>query len=116
MFGLGFVLGAIRTLLLEPWLGPTGAVAIEAVPMVAAMWVAAPWAARLFDVPPHIGGRLSMGAVALILLLLAEAALDALLRGRGPEIWLERLQSGDGLIGYSLQLLYALMPLLRRRA
>jgi hypothetical protein len=116
MFGLGFVLGVVRTLFLEPWLGPAGAVATEGVPMIAAMWVAAPWAARLFDVPSGVAARLGMGAVALVLLLLAETALDALLRGRGPAIWVERLRTADGVIGYGLQLLYALMPALRRRA
>jgi hypothetical protein len=116
MFALGFLLGFIRTLFLEPWLGAAWAVTVEAVPMIAAMIVVAPWAARVLDLPPEVLPRLGMGAVALALLLLAETALDALLRGRGPAIWIERLHTADGLIGYALQLLYAAMPLLRRRA
>ena len=116
MFALGFVLGTLRTLFLEPWLGPAGAVLVEAVPMLAAMVMAAPWAARLFDLPAGAGVRLGMGGVALVLLVVAETALGALMRGRGPDLWLERMGTAEGRIGAALQLLYALMPLLRRRA
>lgn len=114
VFALGFLLGTLRTLLLEPWLGAPGAVLVEAVPMVAAMWLAAPWAARLFDLPPRAALRLGMGAVALGLLLAAETVLDQMFRGR--VLWGERLRTAEGLIGYALQLVFALMPLLRRRA
>jgi hypothetical protein len=114
MVALGFLLGFIRTVFLEPWLGGAWAVTVEAVPMIAAMIVVAPWAARVFDLPPDVPARLGMGAVALALLLLAETALDALLRGR--VLWADRLRTAEGLIGLALQLLYAAMPLLRRRA
>jgi hypothetical protein len=114
VFGLGFLLGVIRTLFLEPRLGPAWAVAVEAVPMIAAMIVVAPWAARLFDLPTDALPRIGMGIVALVLLLAAETALDALLRGR--VLWADRFQTAAGLIGVALQLLFAAMPLIRRRA
>lgn len=114
LFALGFVLGTIRTLFLEPWLGPVGAVLVESVPMIAAMWLAAPWAARLFDLAPAIAPRLVMGGVALLLLALAETGLDALMRGR--VMWAERLRTTEGLIGLALMAAFALMPALRRRA
>jgi len=114
MFGLGFLLGVIRTLFLEPWLGAAWAVTMEAVPMIAAMLLVAPWSARLFEVPPSILPRLGMGAVALLLLVLAETALDALFRG--SLLWAERARTTAGQIGIGLQLLYAAMPALRRRA
>lgn len=114
LFALGFVLGIIRTLFLEPWLGPVGAVLVESVPMIAAMWLAAPWAARLFDLAPAIAPRLVMGGVALLLLALAETGLDALMRGR--VMWADRLRTTEGLIGLALMAAFALMPALRRRA
>jgi hypothetical protein len=114
VFALGFVLGTIRTLFLEPWLGPVGAVLAESVPMLAAMWLAAPWAARLFDLPPLPVPRLVMGGVALLLLVVAETGLDTLMRGR--VLWAERLRTPDGLIGLALMAAFAAMPLLRRRA
>jgi hypothetical protein len=114
MFGLGFLLGVPRTLLLEPRLGPAGAVLVEAVPMTLAMAFAAPWAARRHAVPPAAGPRLAMGAIALLLLVLAETALD--LAFRGQVMWAARLGTADGLIGYALLLAFALMPSLRRSA
>ena len=114
MFGLGLLLGVVRTIFLEPWLGAAWAVAVEAVPMIAAMIAVAPWSARLFDLPPAVLSRLGMGMVALALLVLAETSLDALFRGR--LLWSERLQTLAGQIGIGLQLLFAAMPALRRSA
>lgn len=114
MFALGFAFGTFRTLVLEPWLGPVNAVLVEAVPMIAAMVVVAPWAARLFDVPGEVAPRFGMGFVALVLLALAETGLDLLLRGQ--VMWARRLHTTDGLIGYALLLIFAAMPVWRRRA
>ena len=116
MFALGFLLGPVRILLLEPRLGATGAVLVEAVPMLAAMWWLAPRVARLFAVPPDIGARLLMGGAGLALLVAAETVLAALLRGRGPGFWLERPRTPDGLVYLGLLAVFFLMPLLRRRA
>jgi len=113
LFGLGCLLGPVRELLLTPRFGSTLAAAIEAVPMLAGMALAAPWAARLLEVPPTIGARLRMGGMGLVLLVLAETALDWLLRGRG--LWLERTRTPAGWIGLRLLAAFAAMPLLRRR-
>ncbi|WP_237215379.1 hypothetical protein [Falsiroseomonas oryziterrae] len=116
MFGLGFLLGPVRILVLEPRLGPTGAVLVEAVPMVAAMTLLAPWVARLFDVAPTAAARLGMGAVGLILLLMADTLLGWLLFGRGVGSLLERPATWDGRVYLAMLLLFVLMPWLRRRA
>lgn len=116
MFGLGFLLGPIRVLLLEPRLGPTQAVLIEAVPMTAAMMLLAPRIARRLAVPPTAGARLAMGGIGLVLLVLAETAFGAILRGAGPEAWIERIRTPDGLIYLGLLAIFALMPYLRRNA
>jgi hypothetical protein len=114
LFALGFLLGGLRTLLLEPRLGPAAAVALEAVPMLAAMHVVAPWAARVGGVPRRALPLLGMGLFALLLLIAAESALDLLLRGR--LLWLERGVTPAGWIGLGLMLAFALMPMLRRGA
>ena len=115
MFGLGFLLGPIRIFALEPYLGATGAVLVEAVPMLIAMWLLAPWIGRICAVPATTSARLGMGGVGLVLLLLAETAMGALLRGRGPGLWLERASTPDGQIYFALLGAFALMPLLRGR-
>lgn len=116
MFGLGFLLGPVRILLLEPRLGATGAVLVEAVPMVAAMALLAPWVARLFGVPPTARARLGMGAIGLVLLLAADTLLGWLLFGRGIEALLARPSTWDGRVYLVMLLLFLLMPWLRRRA
>jgi hypothetical protein len=114
VFALGFLLGPIRMLVLEPALGPAGAVAVEAVPMLAAMALLAPRIARLFEVPAEPRPRLLMGLTGLALTVAAETALVALLRGRGLGFWQERVATPEGWIYLGLLAAFALMPLLRR--
>jgi hypothetical protein len=116
MFGLGFLLGPLRILVLEPRLGPTGAVLVEAVPMVVAMVLLAPWVARLFDLPPDAGARLGMGGIGLVVLLVADTLLGWLLFGRGIDALLARPATWDGRVYLVMLLLFFLMPWLRRRA
>lgn len=116
MFGLGFLLGPVRIVLLEPRLGPTGAVLVEAVPMILAMRAVAPWAARLHALPATPAARLGMGAIGLALLLLADTLLGWLLFGRGFEALLARPATWDGRVYLALLLLFLLMPWLRRGA
>jgi hypothetical protein len=116
MFGLGFLLGPVRIFLLEPRFGATAAVLIEAVPMVAAMVLLAPWVARLFELPPTAPARLGMGAAGLVLLLTADTLLGWLLFGRGPATLLDRPATWDGRVYLAMLLLFLVMPWLRRRA
>ena len=115
IFALGFLLGPIRVLFLEPRLGPFGAVAMEAVPMLAAMIALAPRIARLFDVPAAWRPLLAMGVTGLVLTMVAETLLAALLRGRGIGFWLERVETPEGWIYLLLLAALALMPALRGR-
>ncbi len=115
IFALGFLLGPIRVLILEPRLGPAAAVAVEAVPMLAGMAFLAPRIARRFAVPPGWRSHLLMGLIGIALTIAAETALAALLRGRGPGFWAEQARTPEGWIYLALLAAFALMPLLRRR-
>jgi hypothetical protein len=108
IFGLGFLLGPIRVLLLEPRLGAAGAVLIEAVPMLAAMWFAARWSLRRSPSPAPLG----VGAAALVGLFALETALAAALARPSPLTW-----PGDAAaaIGLALKLAFAAMPLAAAR-
>ncbi|WP_052214642.1 hypothetical protein [Belnapia sp. F-4-1] len=112
MFGLGALLGPLRELVLAPRFGATAAAALEAVPMLLGMAVLAPGLARHLEVPPALPARLGMGGAGLVLLVLAETALDWLVRGQS--LWLERVRSPAGWIGLGLLAGFALMPALRR--
>jgi len=114
VFALGFGLGAVRVLLLEPRIGALGAVACELPVMLAASWLLA----RRLTRPPALAparARLAMGALAFALLIGAEFALGVWGFGRSPAQWLGALGSPPGALGLAGQVLFGLMPLIARR-
>lgn len=112
MFAVGMLLGPLRVLVLEPLLLPALAVAVEAVPMLAAMLLLAPRIAGAQGVAAEARPRLAMGLFALGPVLTAEVVL-ALGLGRFGE-WIAALATPAGLIGLGLLAALVLMPLLRR--
>jgi hypothetical protein len=116
IFALGFVLGTIRVLLIVPRLGEVGAVLIELPIMLTASWIACGWVLRRLRVGPATGGRLTMGIVAFILLMLAELGVSVLLFGRTLAEHLGTYHSVNALSGLTAQMAFAAMPLLRRSA
>ncbi|MES2710433.1 MAG: hypothetical protein V4653_02530 [Pseudomonadota bacterium] len=113
LFGLGFVLGVLRVLVLAPGIGVVAATALEAVPMLAAMSWAAPRLARWQGVPPRSAGRIAMGAVALAVLVTFELVLGAVLNGTKPAAWVANFATPQGMIYGALLLAFAAMPWLR---
>lgn len=112
VFALGFLFGTIRTLWLAPGIGPLAAVLIELPLMLAASWWLCGQLVR--GVPWTPRARLAMGAMALGLLLAAEAAVGLALMGRS---WTEQAAAWvrpEALAGLAAQLAYAAFPLLRR--
>jgi hypothetical protein len=113
VFTIGFILGTVRTLLIAPRLGETGAVGLEAPFMLAASWAASLWAVYRFRVPPAPGLRLLMGACALALLAMAEMSVSVGLFGRTfSSLFETSLSPADG-IGLASQLAFGLIPLLQ---
>ena len=116
-FAAGFVLGALRVMLVEPmlakWLegfAPLVAVAIEAPIMLTVSWFAAVW--LLGRRPAWTSAEtLGMGGLAWLLLQLAELGL-ALVMGLSTAAYLEKLKTLAGVLGIALQLLFAFIPLL----
>ncbi|MFN7635213.1 MAG: hypothetical protein ACK5PI_10955 [Acetobacteraceae bacterium] len=109
-FAAGAMLGPIRVLLLEPGIGMVAAVMLEA-PLILAV---AAFTARAVLRRWPLASPLAVGAVGLVLLLAAEAALATILDRpspldppRGPADW----------AGVALKGGFALMPaVLARRA
>lgn len=112
--GWGFVLGALRELVVAPRLGGFAAVALEVPIMLAISWVAARALVRIFAVPATIGARLTMGLVAFGLLETSEVALAAWF-GTPIEAFVAALATAKGALGLSAQVIYALIPLALRR-
>jgi len=114
VFAVAFGLGVLRTLVLAPRVGDLTAVALEVPLLLLWSWVACGLVLSRWPVPPRPGPRLAMGGVAFALLMAAELALSAILGGRSPSAWLASLLTPPGALGLGGQVLFALVPVLRR--
>jgi len=109
VFGAGFVLGALRTILLVPRTGERNAELLELPVMLGICWLAARWVTGRQAVPPRPAPRLAMGAIAGALLLAAEFALVLPLRGFTLE---EYFATRDPVAGAGYYLAVAIMMLM----
>ena len=75
VFGVGFVLGTIRTLWVVPRVGTRMAELMETPVMLVVTIVTARWMVLRLAVPSTPSARLGMGGIALVLLLVAEFGL-----------------------------------------
>jgi hypothetical protein len=115
VFGAGFVLGPIRILWVVPRLGTRVAELLEAPIMFVITIVAARWAVRRLAVPYTASSRLSMGGIALSLLLIAEFTLVLWLRGLSIREYLAGRDPVAGTVYYLMLGAFAIMPLLVAR-
>ena len=112
VFGAGFVLGVLRTLFVVHRIGARAAELLEMPLMLLVIVLAARWIVRHRVVAQRTSGAWRVGLLALALLLGAEIALAAGLRGLPPA---QALFDRDPVAGiaYALALLaYAVMPAL----
>ena len=114
MFGLGFLLGTGRVMLVTPRLGEWVATLIELPVMLALSWLYCGWLLRRFSVPARVADRLAMGAFAFMLLMLAEVLLGVGLFNRGLPEQVGEMTNGPGLAGLAGQLAFACFPVLQR--
>lgn len=115
VFGVGFLLGPIRVLVLEPRVGQLAAVLVEAPFLIAAIVLAARWVPRWCGTAPTTASLLGVGFGALVLQQIADFLVGLTLRGIGPAEQLARFATLEGAIYAGLLLLFALMPLLANR-
>lgn len=115
VFASGFVLGALRVLVIAPRLGDVGAVAVELPVMLALSWFVCRWLVEREPVAAQTP-RLMMGAVALVLLLVAEAGVSVLGFGRSLAEHLAAYGAASARLGLAGQVAFAAFPLLQARA
>jgi hypothetical protein len=113
VFAAGVVLGVPRTLFIAPALGELTAVLLEVPAMLAIAWVACGWALNKADVASRVSQRLIVGAIALMLLLVAEVSLSFLLTGKTPLEHFLGYTQPSALIGLAAQVAYAGFPLFK---
>lgn len=110
IFGLAFVMGVARTLVIAPRLGATVAVLLEVPIIVVASWFAARHLLR------HRSFTLlqsaAMGATGFTLTMVSEVVLARILRGQRAADWAADVMTPLGLIGLAGQIAFAVMPLL----
>lgn len=109
VFAAGFALGVVRELALRPWAGEVGAVLIELPMILLAAYFAARWLSLRLGLA-RARERAAMGAVALALLLLAEAALAGPVRGLSPREWAAGFASLRGAVTLAGYAAFAAMP------
>ena len=110
MFAVGWILGSIRELRAVPHFGPVTATLLEAVIMLIAMVAAARWVIRRFEVPQTTPATISIGLVALGLLIPAEIAGVVFLRGLSLQDYFLSFLTAPGMISLVMFLLSAAMP------
>lgn len=81
VFGVGFLLGTVRTLWIAPRVGERAAELAEMPVMIVVTYFAARWSVRRFAVPAAAARRLAVGLVGFVLLAAAEIALLRPMRG-----------------------------------
>ena len=114
VFSIGFLLGTIRTLWMVPRLGARAAELMEAPVMIAVSFLAARWIVRRMALPFIVSQRIGMGAIALVLLLVAEFSFLSL-RGMSLRQYFATLDPVAGPVYYFSLLLFALAPSLVER-
>jgi hypothetical protein len=110
VFGIGFLLGAVRVLVIVPRTGVRAAELAEAPLMLLATVLAARAVVRRFAIPPMIVTRLVMGVVALALLLLAELGLVVIVQHQTLSDYVASRDPVSGSVYVGLLCLFALMP------
>lgn len=114
-FAVGALLGALREVVLAPRLGRDAALLVEAPLLLLAIVLAARFVTRRRAVPSDLRHRLTLGALALGLLLAIELSLGVLVRGIGVADQVVAWASLFGVVTWLLYLAFAAMPALLAR-
>lgn len=111
VFGVGFALGAIRTMWVVPRVGTRTAELMEMPIMLVVTIVAARWTVLRLAVPPMPSARLRMGCIALLLMLVAEFGFVLWIRGLSIKDYLATRDPVSGTVYYAMLVAFAIMPL-----
>jgi hypothetical protein len=115
VFGAGFVFGIVRTLWVVPRISTRMAELSEEPIMLVIIILAARWLVRRLSVSPKASSRLTMGGIALGLMLIGEFTFVAWLRGLSVRDYLAGRDPVAGTVYYAMLVLFAIMPLLVAR-
>lgn len=114
-FGAGFVLGSIRVPFLVPRLGERVAELLEMPFMLIVIVVSARFITNRFSIPSTTWVRLTVGLLALVLLITTETGLTVALRGRTLAEYIASRDPVSGSVYLGMLALFAVMPLILTR-
>lgn len=112
VFGLGFLLGSIRVPLLVPRMGARRAELLEMPFMLIGIVLAARFVVKKFILPHTTYAYLSVGILALSLVLIAEVLLVVVLQGDTVKQYFKNRDPISGSVYMLLLTAFALMPLI----
>ncbi|MEZ5994609.1 MAG: hypothetical protein R3C25_02550 [Hyphomonadaceae bacterium] len=113
VFAVGLLLGPIRVLWLEPWIGATLAVLCEMPFLLAAMWFGARWAPSWARVEGGWLSHLWVGVLALTVQQIADLGVGFGLRGMTLNDQIAYFSSPPGYVYAVALVVFAIMPLVR---
>ena len=108
VFVAAFLLGVMRVMLFAPWIGAFASVAIEVPLILGLAWLVARRVLKRW--PLALAGRLGMGGLAFVFLMLAEFALAFILAGQPPFAYAASFAQPSGALGLAGQIGFALIP------
>ena len=115
VFGAGFILGSVRVPFLVPRLGERIAELIETPFMCLVVLLSARFIARRFELPAATSARLTVGLLALGLLLAAEFLLAVAIQDRSLGEYIASRDPVSGTVYLAMLVLFAFMPLIIAR-
>ena len=110
VFAAGFVLGALRMLVLAPALGASAAIVVEVPVILLISWYVCRAIVDRMDVPAIVSHRVIMGALAFAVLMAAELTLSMVLLGRSFSQHLSAYAAAGSMLGLGAQIAFALFP------
>lgn len=111
VFGAGFALGAIRVVMLQPYLGANASRLVELPVMIVISYLAARWITRRMG-PATRNQWLGVGLIAFVLLMSAELALGAFVFRTPLRAILGDMLTFTGFLSLVAQLLIIIFPAL----
>jgi len=114
VFGVGFLLGTIRVLVLTPRVGELVSTLIELPIILSAAWIVSGFLTTRFKVPSDWWTRLRIGLIAFGLLMAAELGLSVWVVGNTMPEHFAAYQSLPKTLGLAGQVVFAFIPLLQR--
>jgi hypothetical protein len=112
-FFAGVGLGTARTVVFAPMIGKLLATTIELPVMLAICWWACGYVLAKNYVSPSLVPRVLMGALALVLLLVAETCFGLIFLGQSLQAQFALYQTAPALLGLCGQLAFAVIPAIR---